>query len=61
MTVKELIKQLKEHPMNAKVAWQDHDQAEDEINAEVGNVESFDPEKSFDPAYCKGIKVVIRP
>lgn len=59
MTVNELIKELKKHPSNSKVAWRDHDQPENQINDLVGGVEKFDPKKSFDPKFCAGVKVVL--
>ncbi len=59
MTVDELIKELKKHPGDSKVAWRDHDQSENEINDLVRGVEQFDPEKSFDPKFCAGVKVLL--
>lgn len=61
MTVRELIAKLRAYPDDAVVAWADHDQDESEINARVGSVESFDAKTSFDPEYCKGVAVVLRP
>lgn len=61
MIVRELIKELKKYNMDAEVAWQDHDQSEDEINAKVINVFPFDWKTSFDPQYCKGVGVVLSP
>lgn len=59
MTVKELINELKKYPQDSLVAWRDHDQGENEIAAHVEGVESFDPKKSFDPEYCKNVRVVL--
>lgn len=61
MTVSELIKELKKYPKNAEIAWRDHDLSENEINGRVANVDSFNPATSFDPEFCKGIKVVLSP
>ncbi|MCR4306911.1 MAG: hypothetical protein NUV42_02980 [Candidatus Yonathbacteria bacterium] len=38
MTVKQLIAKLKKMPQTAKVAWQAHDQAEDEIDGIIEDV-----------------------
>lgn len=59
MKVKELINELRKHPMDAKVGWQDHDANENEISNHVGRVDVFDPETSFDPKYCEGVLVVL--
>lgn len=59
MTVTELIQELKKYPGDSLVAWQDHDQAENEINAVVNQVCQFDPKKSFDPKFCAGVGVVL--
>lgn len=61
MTVEKLIKELRKHPPKSQVAWSDHDQSRGEINCIVGWVEEFDPEKSFDPKFCKKVRVVLRP
>lgn len=39
ITVRMLINKLKKMPPNAVVAWQDHDQSEDEINGYVRTVD----------------------
>lgn len=39
MTVRKLISLLKKMPPTAVVAWQDHDQSEDELNGYVRTVE----------------------
>ena len=59
MTVNELIKELKKHPGDSKVAWRDHDQAENELANFVNGVEPFNPEESFDPAFCEGVRVIL--
>lgn len=61
LTVKQLIKELRRFPPDAVVAWQDHDQPPNEINARVSYLRDFDPATSFDPDFCAGIGVVLRP
>lgn len=60
MNVEQLIRELRKHPKTAEVAWRDHDQDENEINARIRSVETFDPAASFDPNFCKGVRVVLR-
>ncbi|MEE8308645.1 MAG: hypothetical protein V3R81_15365 [Gammaproteobacteria bacterium] len=59
MTVKELIKELKKHPPESEVGWRDHDASEDAITDRVKTVDEFDPETSFDPRFCEGVRVVL--
>jgi hypothetical protein len=61
LTVRDLIRELRKHPPDARVAWRDHDQSEGEINAPVGSVDSFNPEASFDSEFCRNVRVVLGP
>lgn len=61
MTVRDLIKELKNHPPDAEIGWQDHDMPENELNDRVRYIYHFEPELSFDPAFCENVKVVLRP
>ena len=59
LTVAELIKELKKHPPESYVGWQSYDNGEDEISGLVETVSSFVPEASFNPRYCKNVRVVL--
>jgi hypothetical protein len=62
MTVKELIKQLKKFPQNAKVVWRDHDQSEGEFNGHVNSVYEWcdiDVENDAYPDQSAGVGVVL--
>lgn len=61
MTVRELITALRKMPQDAKVGWQDHDQSENELNAEVRYVDHADAEAIEKETGYKGIRVVLRP
>lgn len=56
-TVGELIRMLKRFPRDAIVGWQDHDQADDELNALVRTVEEAVPALKR----THGVDVVLRP
>lgn len=60
MTVKDLIRELKKHPPDARVGWQDHDAADNEVSSFPSSVSSFDPETSVDPRYYRTVRMVIR-
>lgn len=57
MTVRKLIAELKKMPLDAVVGWQDHDQADDELNARVGSV--WEAEEELRRSH--GVGVVLRP
>lgn len=57
LTVRQLIAKLRKMPQDAFVGWQDHDQAEHELNALVGVVEEADPRLRR----SHNVGVVIRP
>ena len=59
ITVEELIRELKKMPQKSLVGIRDFDNGIDEISGFVQDVERFDSKASFDPEYCKGVKVVI--
>ena len=59
MRVHELIKELKKYSPNSEVGIVAHDNLDGEISGFVIRVWPFDPEKSFDPEYCRNCFVVL--
>ena len=65
LTLKQLIRALQAEARKLKgadclVGIQDHDNCDNELSGHVKDVRSFDPETSFDPKYCRGVKIIIR-
>ena len=59
LTVEELIAILKRYPQKSFIGVRADDNRNNELQGIVFAVERFDPKASFDPAYCKNVKVVL--
>jgi hypothetical protein len=60
ITVKQLIKELKNFPSDSLVGMAAMDNGGNELEGHVEFIETFDPEKSFDKDFCKNTFVVLR-
>ena len=60
MNVRNLIKELKKHPMDSEVGVQDQDAGEFEFGAIVWSVNKFQQDKSEMKNYGKNVHVVIK-